>query len=228
MCVCCTWMSPCRNAAPILQCSRRTERRAPSISMSSGHSTCGCTRRQAIRSLLGGSLLLPGILSELLAADSARGGPLDPLAPKPSHFPSRAKRVVFLYMSGGLSHVDSFDPKPKLFADHGKKLPQGFVKEPSWEFSPYGRSGTEVSDLFPAIGECVDDLAVIRSMRGDHGNHFEATLGIHTGSVTVPRPSLGSWVSYGLGTVNQNLPAFVVLAPYQPYAGEQVWSSDFL
>ncbi|HEU0010444.1 MAG TPA: DUF1501 domain-containing protein [Verrucomicrobiae bacterium] len=196
--------------------------------MSSANSNCGCTRRQAIRSLVGGSLLLPGIVWELLAADAARGGALDPLAPRPSHFPARAKRVIFLYMSGGLSHVDSFDPKPGLFADDGRKLPQGFVKRPSWEFSPYGRSGTEVSDLFPAIAECVDDLAVIRAMRGDHGNHFEATLGIHTGSVTVPRPSLGSWVSYGLGTVNQNLPAFVVLAPFLPYAGEQVWSSDFL
>jgi hypothetical protein len=192
------------------------------------HSSCGCTRRQAIRSLLGGSLLLPGIVSELLAADQARSASMDPLAPQAPHFSARAKRVIFLYMSGGVSHVDSFDPKPKLVADQGKKGPYGFYKAPHWEFSPRGRCGTEVSDLFPHMAGCVDDIALVRSMRGDHGNHFEATLGIHTGSVTFARPSLGSWVSYGLGTVNRNLPSFVVLAPYLPYAGGQVWSSDFL
>ena len=171
---------------------------------------------------------MPGILSELLAAEASRSESLDPLAPKAPHFPARAKRVIFLYMSGGLSHVDSFDPKPRLFADHGKKGPRGFFKAPLWEFERHGRCGTEVSDLFPAMAECVDDLAVIRSMRGDHGSHFEATLGIHTGSVTFARPSIGSWVSYGMGTVNRNLPSFVVLAPFLPYAGGQVWSSDFL
>src|SRR5205814_9911776 len=90
------------------------------------------------------------------------------------------------------------------------------------------KCGTEVSDLFPHIRECMDDICLIRSMRGDHNDHFQATLGIHTGSVTVARPSVGSWVSYGLGTVNQNLPSFVVLAPHLPYAGSQVWASDFL
>ncbi|MEY2408952.1 MAG: hypothetical protein QOF48_1622 [Verrucomicrobiota bacterium] len=188
----------------------------------------GCNRRHAIRSLAGGSLLLPGILSELLGREA--DGPIapDPMASKAPHFRARAKRVIFLYMSGGLSHVDSFDPKPKLFADDGKKGPRGFFKAPSWEFERYGRSGTEVSDLFPALSECVDDMAIIRSMRGDHGSHFEATLGIHTGSVTFARPSIGSWISYGMGTVNRNLPSFVVLAPFLPYAGGQVWSSDFL
>src|SRR5882672_9648915 len=86
----------------------------------------------------------------------------------------------------------------------------------------------EISELFPHIAGRADDLCVIRSMKSDHPNHFEATLGIHTGSVTFARPSLGSWISYGLGTMNQNLPSFVVLAPYLPYAGGQVWSSDFL
>ena len=85
-----------------------------------------------------------------------------------------------------------------------------------------------VSDLFPHVRECMDDVCLINSMRGDHNDHFQATLGIHTGSVTFARPSIGSWVSYGLGTENQNLPAFVVLAPHLPYAGTQVWSSDFL
>ncbi|HMJ66192.1 MAG TPA: DUF1501 domain-containing protein [Candidatus Binatia bacterium] len=179
-----------------------------------------------IRSLAGGSLLLPGIIAELLASETDRA--TDPLGPRRPHFPARAKRVIFLYMSGGVSHVDSFDPKPKLFADHGKKIERGIVKRPNWEFSAHGQCGTEVSELFPYLGECVDDICLIRSMRADHGNHFEATLGIHTGSVTFARPSIGSWVSYGLGTVNQNLPSFVVLAPYLPYAGGQVWGSDFL
>ena len=196
------------------------------------HPNCGCSRRQMIRSLVGGSLLLPGILNHLLAAEGSAQTADNPLAPKQSHFPAKAKRVIFLYMSGGVSHVDSFDPKPKLIADHGKtvKMPRGdkYLTRPHWEFKPRGQSGTEVSELFPHIAECVDDICVIRSMKNDHGDHFEATLGIHTGSVTFNRPSLGSWVSYGLGTVNQNLPAFVVLAPELPYAGSQVWGSDFL
>ena len=99
---------------------------------------------------------------------------------------------------------------------------------PLWDFRPGGQCGTEVSDLFPNVRECVDDICLIRSMRGDHNDHFQATLGIHTGSVTFARPSIGSWVSYGLGTLNQNLPSFVVLAPQLPYAGSQVWSADFL
>jgi hypothetical protein len=190
-------------------------------------------RRSFVRSMVGGSLLLPGILAELLAAES------DPLRPKPPHFEPKAKRVIFLYMSGGVSHVDSWDPKPKLFADAGKTVAvdefQGrkgqfnmFLKRPQWEFSPHGASGIEVSSLFPHMAGCVDDLCVIRSMKSDHTNHYEATLGIHTGSFTFARPSLGAWISYGLGTVNQNLPSFVVIAPQSPYAGGQVWGSDFL
>jgi Protein of unknown function (DUF1501) len=193
-----------------------------------GSLDCGCTRRQAIRSLVGGSLLLPGIIADLLAAEQASNA-ADPLAPRPPHFPAKAKRIIFCYMTGGASHVDSFDYKPKLFEDHGRTLKNGkFLSQPKWKFRPHGQSGTEVSDLFPQLAECVDDLCIIRSMKTDHGDHFEATLGIHTGSVTFTRPSLGSWVSYGLGTTNQNLPSFVVLAPELPYAGGQVWASDFL
>ncbi|MDP1799575.1 MAG: DUF1501 domain-containing protein [Planctomycetaceae bacterium] len=193
-------------------------------------------RRGVLRSLLGGSALLPGIVSQLLADESPS---TDPLSPKPAHAPAKAKRVIFLYMSGGVSHVESWDPKPKLFADAGKTIPvnefQGrkgdfhmFLKRPHWEFHPRGQSGIEVSDLFPHMAECVDDLCVIRSMKSDHTNHYEATLGIHTGSFTFARPSMGSWVSYGLGTLNRNLPSFVVIAPQSPYAGGQVWGSDFL
>src|SRR5262245_54216221 len=99
---------------------------------------------------------------------------------------------------------------------------------PLWEFKPRGKSGVYVSELFPQIGEVIDDVCVINSMRNDHSDHFQATMGIHTGSVTFKRPSIGSWVSYGLGTENQSLPSFVVLAPQLPYAGTQVWDSDFL
>lgn len=197
------------------------------------------SRRQVLRSLVGGSALLPGILSQLLAAESASNVSLDPLTPKETHFPPKAKRVIFLFMSGGVSHVDSWDPKPRLFSDAGKTIPvnefQGrkgdfkmFLKRPQWDFQPHGQCGTEVSGLFPHLAECVDDLCVIRSMKSDHTNHYEATLGIHTGSFTFARPSIGSWLSYGLGTLNRNLPSFVVIAPHSPYAGGQVWGSDFL
>jgi len=193
------------------------------------HSNCGCTRRQSLRSILGASLVFPAILSDLLAADNSASSEANPLAPKQPQFPARAKRVIFLHMSGGVSHVDTFDPKPKLFADNGKTIPGGkYLTQPKWKFQHYGKSGTEVSDLLPQIGECVDDMCVIRTLKNDHNDHFEATLGIHTGSVTFTRPSIGSWVSYGLGTFNQNLPSFLVLAPQLPYAGSQVWGSDFL
>lgn len=196
------------------------------------HSDCRCSRRQMVRSLISGSMLLPGIISQLLA-DEARGADVDanPLAPKPAHFPGRAKRVIFLYMSGGVSHMDSFDPKPKLVADAEGGVLAGNGRpllRPLWDFKPRGKCGTEVSELFPHVGEMMDDICLIRSMKGDHNDHFQATMGIHTGSVTFKRPSIGSWVSYGMGTENQNLPSFVVLAPQLPYAGSQVWSSDFL
>ncbi|MGI8604698.1 MAG: DUF1501 domain-containing protein [Verrucomicrobiales bacterium] len=185
-----------------------------------------CSRRQALRSLLGGSLLMPAVLGELSRAGET--------APRHPHVNPKAKRVIFLYMSGGVSHLDSFDPKPRLVADHGKRVPDKlpgkdkFLIAPKREFKPGGKCGTPVSNLFSHVRECMDDICLIRSMNGDHSNHFEATLQIHTGSFSFARPSLGSWVSYGLGTENQNLPSFVVLAPRLPYAGAQVWSADFL
>ncbi len=198
-------------------------------------------RRTAIRSLLGSSLVLPGILSELLAAPPA---PDDPLAPKPPHFAPKAKRVIFLHMSGGVSHVDSFDYKPKLIADHNapyqvpKKMLDAFAQEnrsevkyfkkPAWEFKQRGQSGLWISELFPRIAERADDLCLVRSMFTDNADHAQATLGIHTGSVSFTRPSMGSWISYGLGSENANLPGFMVIAPALPYSGAQLWSSDFL
>ena len=142
-------------------------------------------------------------------------------------------------MTGGVSHVDSFDPKPRLFAGAGKTVrvdnfqgkPGDFVmylKTPQWAFRPGGSCGTEVSDLFPQVRTVVDDLCVIRSMSSDHTNHYEGTLGMHTGSFTFARPSIGSWVSYGLGTENRDFPSFMAVAPHVPYAGTQTWGSDFL
>jgi hypothetical protein len=196
----------------------------------------GPSRRQFVQSAVAGSMLMSGLLSELLAADSA-----DPLAVKKPHFKAKAKSVIFLFMSGGVSHVDSFDPKPKLIADHGKQVkfdhPETknrpgyeklFLKKPDWKFSPGGKSGIEVSGLFPHIGKQADDIALVRSMHTSHSNHYNATLGMHTGSFAFARPSIGAWTSYGLGTVNRNLPSFLVLAPQMPYAGTQVWAADFL
>jgi hypothetical protein len=190
------------------------------------------TRRAAVRSLVGGSLLLPGLMSRLLASDS-RG---DPLAPKPPHYAPKAKRVIFLFSTGGVSHMDTFDPKPKLFAADGKTLGVGGglslsktpLLKPRWPYKPGGKCGTQVSDLFPHVRDKMDDICLIRSMSTDNNEHFQATLAIHTGSFFFARPSLGSWVSYGLGTFNQNLPSFVVIAPHLPYAGTQVWANDFL
>jgi hypothetical protein len=189
-------------------------------------------RRQVVRSLMGGSLLMPAALSELAASEEPRTANhtsvVDPLAPKPPHFPGKAKRVIFLFMTGGVSHVESFDPKPKLAEDAGKKYKGRTLLGPVFSFSPAGQCGMPISELFPRVAECADELCVIRSLTGSHFEHFQATLGVHTGSLTVKRPSVGSWVSYGMGTENANLPSFIVLAPYLPYAGTQVWSSDFL
>ena len=181
-----------------------------------------------------GAIALAGLLAE-----QASAGDIDPLSPRRPHFEPKAKRVIFLYMTGGVSHVDSFDPKPLLMAGHGKSITvdnwqgkkgsyQRYFKRPDWGFAPGGRCGTEVSDLFPCIRERADDLCVIRSMTTDHTNHYESTLGMHSGSFSFARPSLGAWVSYGLGTENRNLPSFMVLAPAAPYAGTQTWASDFL
>lgn len=200
--------------------------------------SCGHSRRGMIQSAVAGSMLMPGLLSELLAEDRPAE---DPLAPKASHFPGKAKQVIFLFMTGGVSHVDTFDPKPRLSQDVGREVKLDhpeirnrpgyeriFLKSPQWAFRHRGACGTEVSDLFPHIGGCMDDIALIRSMHTDHSNHYNATLGMHTGSFAFARPSIGAWVSYGLGTENRNLPSFITIAPAQTYAGTQVYASDFL
>ncbi|MCY2976711.1 MAG: DUF1501 domain-containing protein [Planctomycetota bacterium] len=183
------------------------------------------TRRRMIQSMVGGSLLIPAIVQDLMAAEAA---PIDPLAPRAPHFPGKAKRVIYIYLSGGMSHVDTFNYRPKLFADNGKEMGKSFVRRPNWEFKPYGQCGMMISDIFPHVGSVADELCLINSMATFTPCHTAATLGLHTGSTTVARPSLGAWVSYGLGTENQNLPSFVVLADKMPYHGAEVWGAEFL
>lgn len=198
------------------------------------------TRREFLTRAAGGcgAIALHAMLASEIAAETSVAKD-DPLASKTPHFEPKAKRVIFLYMTGGVSHVDSFDHRPRLIANHGKKITvdnwQGksgefprYLKQPDWAFRPGGECGAMVSDLFPHMRGIVDDLCIIRSMESDHTNHYEGTLGMHTGSWTFARPSIGAWVSYGLGTENENLPSFMVIAPKPPYAGAQTWGSDFL
>src|SRR5688572_21896678 len=156
----------------------------------------------------------------------------------PSHFTPRAKRIIFLFMSGGPSHVDTFDPKPRLQAESGKPLPfempklirtkTGNLLGSPYKFKKHGQSGIEVSELFPHVASCIDDICVIRSMVADNINHNGACLQMNTGEQAFSRPCLGSWLLYGLGSENQNLPGFVVLSPSQPAQGAPLWSSSFL
>ncbi len=162
----------------------------------------------------------------------------NPLAAKKPHFPARAKRVIFLFMKGGPSHVDTFDPKPLLDRDHGKPLPFAlprvtFAKTTTlfkspWKFKQHGESGLPVSELFPHVARCVDDLCIVRSLHGTNPAHGGALLKMHTGSDTFVRPSMGAWVSYGLGTENADLPAFVTICPTLAHGGVNNWGSAFL
>jgi Protein of unknown function (DUF1501) len=190
-------------------------------------------RRHFLKCCSVGGLGLYPLLS--LAAELNDGGPL---APKPAHSPAKARNLIVIFLTGGVSHVDTFDHKPKLRADHGKKVHGRELRDLSdkefyligspFEFRPRGRSGLMVSELFPHLGALADDLCVIRTLHTDILEHFQATLAMHTGSATVPMPSFGSWLSYGLGTQNANLPPYVILAEHLPYAGAQVWDSGFL
>ncbi len=188
-----------------------------------------------------GSLALASLIADESRANpgvAAAAHDLDPLAPKPSHFFARAKRVIFLFMTGGPSQVDTFDPKPLLDRDDGKPLPfakprvqfnstSNLLKSP-WKFQQYGESGLPVSELFPHVAGCVDDLCMIHSMHGTNPAHGGAMMKLHTGSDNFVRPSIGSWVSYGLGTDNANLPAFVTICPTLGHGGINNWGSAFL
>ncbi len=163
----------------------------------------------------------------------------NPLAAKSPHFAPKAKRVIFLFMHGGPSSIDTFDPKPRLDRDNGKPVPfkrgltfgedgvRGLMKSP-WEFKQHGQSGIPVSALFPNVATCVDDLCVVRSMVGDGVDHGAALLQLHTGVFSFRRPSMGAWVLYGLGTENQNLPGFITIKPSLGHGGQNNWSSSFL
>ncbi len=185
-----------------------------------------------------GALAFMALYGEQAEAAVAAGAAKGPLAVKPPHFPPRAKRVIFVFMHGGPSQVDTFDPKPLLTRDHGKPLPfakprvqfaaTGNLLKSPWEFKKYGQSGIEVSDLFPSVGGCIDDICVIRSMYGSNPAHGGALLAMHTGSDTQVRPSMGSWITYGLGSENQSLPGFVTICPTLGHGGVQNWSSAFL
>jgi hypothetical protein len=194
------------------------------------------TRRQALKSAACGFGYLA--LAGLANADA----PANPLAPRAPHFPARAKRVIFLFMQGGPSQVDSFDRKPRLERDDGRMLSfddartlartrtviEHRVMKSPWRFRQYGRSGRWVSDLFPHIGRHADELCFLHGMHTEGIAHGPATLFLHTGSINLVRPSVGSWVTYGLGTENQNLPGFVTICPSLGNGGPRNWSSAFL
>lgn len=177
-------------------------------------------------------------LASLLGENRAHAAVVDPLAARAPHFPARAKRVIFLFMKGGPSHVDTFDHKPLLDRDSGKPLPfakprvqfapTGNLLKSPWTFRKYGQSGIEVSDLFPNVGQCVDDICFIHSLHGTNAAHGGALLKLHTGSDNFVRPSMGSWVTYGLGTENRNLPGFITICPTLAHGGVSNWSSAFL
>ncbi|MBL8293704.1 MAG: DUF1501 domain-containing protein, partial [Bryobacterales bacterium] len=172
-----------------------------------------------------------------LAGTAAAAGERGPLAVKAPHFPPKVKHVVFLFLNGGLSQVDTFDPKPELTRQDGKPLPGPKVKTDSatgnlmaspFTFKKYGQSGLEVSEIFPKVGALIDDFCVIRSCYADNGNHGPSLQLMNTGHQLAGRPSMGSWITYGLGTENQNLPGFVALCPGYPVMGPRLWSSGFL
>ena len=219
-----------------------------------GRDFCGRTRREflweagagftalGLADLLGldGFFARPARASEADGTGAKpRGG--NPLAPKPPHYMAKAKSVIFLFMYGGPSHVDTFDYKPELARLDGKtievktfgrggKRNQGRVVGPKWGFKPYGESGKLVSDLFPNVGTCVDDIAFLHSMTSDSPLHGSAMLQMNSGKILSGSPCLGSWVNYGLGSENENLPGFVVMLDPTggPISGAKNWSSGYM
>ncbi len=201
------------------------------------------TRREMLqRAGMGfGSIALIELLARTgLAGSSALAGSTAPnaITARPPHFAPRAKRVIFLFMHGGPSHLDTFDYKPLLSRDDGKPLPfakprvqfskTGNLLRSPWKFKQFGQSGAWVSDLFPHVAQQVDDLTFIKSLYGSNEAHGGALLKIHTGSDTFVRPSMGSWISYGLGTENDNLPSFITITPTLGHGGVRNFGSAFL
>ncbi len=192
------------------------------------------SRRQMLQSAAVGFGNLA--FSAMLAEESSAAQ--NPLAPKTPHHTPRAKRIIFLFMKGGPSHIDTFDYKPALERDAGKPLPfakprvtfapTGNLLASPWKFKKYGESGIEVSDLFPHVAQSVDDLCIINSLHGTNSAHGGALLKLHTGSDSFVRPSMGAWVNYGLGTENENLPGFITICPTLAHGGVNNWGSAFL
>jgi hypothetical protein len=196
------------------------------------------TRREMLRRC---SLGFGGLALSALFAENLTGASTGPGLPTGTHFKARAKHVILAYMSGGVSHLDSFDPKPELKRRHGEKMPvpvkptmfndNGNIMASPWESRRYGQSGIEMTDLFPHIAEMADELAVIRSMTTKVNEHAQGNYMMHTGFPFAGHPSAGAWTGYGLGSGNRNLPAFVVLqsgAAQPPHGGVGVFSSGFL
>src|SRR5436190_23057139 len=182
------------------------------------------------------NLLGPEMLDSAFAADGVNSQ--SPLAPRAPHFPGKARRVIHIFANGGPSHVDTFDPKPMLARLNGQPLPMDNLKterktgaafQSPFLFKKHGQSGIEVSELFPHVAECIDDIAVIRSMHADVPNHEPSLLLMNCGEARLIRPSLGSWLTYGLGTENQNLPGFIAMCPGgYPIQESQNWQAGFL
>src|SRR5688572_9491296 len=182
-----------------------------------------------------GAMSLASVMGGVLNASETLASPL---APKQPHFPAKAKHVIHIFCNGGPSHVDTFDPKPSLAKYAGKNLPMenlrterktGAAYPSPFKFKEYGKSGIEVSELFSHVAENIDDIAVIRSMYADVPNHEPSLLLMNCGEARLVRPSMGSWVTYGLGTENQNLPGFIAMCPGgYPIQESQNWQSGFL
>ena len=190
------------------------------------------TRRNALGTFAGTGLGVLGSNTRCLAGSTTSGNR--------THHQAKAKHVIVLYMSGGFSHVDTFDPKPRLLRDHDTSIgppseaepnqpkKDRYLKAANWRYRRNRKCGTEVSDLFPHLRETMHEVALIRSMHSDHRDHGEATLQLHTGSTNTPMPSLGAWLNYGLGTENEKLPGHIVISEHRPYNGPMVWDANFL
>src|SRR5262245_32037907 len=215
---------------------------------SSSRQFCGRTRREFLWEVGGGfgGVALAGLLGDSFFARQSVAADgkttfLNPIAPKKPHFEPQAKSVIFLFMYGGPSQVETFDYKPKLYPLDGKTIPvktfgrgghknEGRVVGPKFQFKPYGQCGKMVSDLFPNLGTCVDDIAFVHSMYAESPIHGSAMLMMNAGRILSGHPALGSWVTYGLGSENENFPGFVVMLDKTggPISGPKNWSSGYM
>src|SRR5262245_46244861 len=215
------------------------------------NSFCGRTRREFLWEVGAGftGVALAGLLDDRFFAARAAAPPpganatrlANPLAPKPPHFAPKASSVIFVFCYGGPSHIDTFDYKPKMKGMDNKTVAvkthgrggmknQGRIVEPRWNFHQYGQCGKWVSDLFPNLATCVDDIAFLHSMTADSPQHGSAMLQMNSGKILSGSPCLGSWVNYGLGSVNQDLPGFVVMLDPRggPISGAKNWSGGYM